>query len=181
MTLQGVHLITTLSKPILGLLLLLLPFISQGQAIFKNDLADWLAAGYPAAQLDTAMNVNQLSPQACRALIERMFIIDQQTRNDLNHYGQASANYNYYNKLMGVNDRANQTLLLKILKRHGWPCQKDRSISRKAWYIAWHSRGDYGRFNQFYRHLQQARSCIDSSLYGEMKKRIEALEAIGYN
>lgn len=177
----NVLLITTSSKPISWLLLLLLPFISQGQAIPKNNLADWLATGYPAAQLDTAINVNQLSRQACGALIQQMFTIDQRYRDSLNHYRQASAKQTYYDKLMGVNDRANQILLLKILKRHGWPCQQDRSISRKAWYIAWHSRGDYARFSQFYRYLQQAKGCIDASLYGEMKARIEALKAIGYN
>lgn len=181
MRLQSVHPILTLGKAISWLLLLLVPFISQGQAIPRNNLADWLAIGYPAAQLDTAMNVNQLSRQACDSLIKQLFTIDQQYRDSLNHCGQASAKQNYYGKLMSVNDRANQTLLLKILKRHGWPCQQDRSVSRKAWFIAWHSRGEYSQLSQFYRYLQKARGCIDASLYGEMKERIEAMRAVGYN
>jgi len=180
-SLQSFHQITTLSKPIAWLLLLLLPLISQGQTIPKNNLADWLAIGYPAAQLDTAMNVNQLSRQACGALIEHMFTIDQRYRDSLNHCGQASAKQDYYGKLMSVNDKTNQTLLLKILKRLGWPCQQDRSLSRKAWFIAWHSRGDYAQLSQFYRYLQKARGCIDASLYGEMKERIEAMKTVGYN
>jgi hypothetical protein len=158
--LPSFRLIASVDKPILGLLWirwLLLPFISQGQAIPKNNLANWLAASYPVAQLDTAMNIDQLSPQACRVLIQQMFTIDQRTRDRLNHHEQPSASYNYYNKLMGVNDRANQTLLLKILKRYGRPCQQDRSVSGKACYIAWHSRGDYARFSQFYGYLQRAR------------------------
>lgn len=178
--LQSVHPIFTFSKPFAGLLLWLVSFISQGQVVPSNNLANWLAKGYPIAKLDTSINVNPLSRQACGALIEQMFTIDQQYRDSLYHSPQASAKQTYYGKLMSVNDQVNQTLLLKILKRHGWPCQPDRSLSRKVWFIAWHSRGDYAQFSQFYRYLQKARGCIDASLFKEMQEQIAALRAVGY-
>ncbi len=57
---------------------------------------------------------------------------------------QDKAQFKRFGRLITVNDVANRAVLLKILKRYGWPCDTDkRKLSYKAWFIPWHTRSNF--------------------------------------
>ncbi|RYF75636.1 MAG: hypothetical protein EOO39_06630 [Cytophagaceae bacterium] len=89
---------------------------------------------------DTSLRVELLSKAAFYQLIDQLYVIDQRYRAQDRKTGQTG--------LMGRmkrNDAANQYLLLKGLKRHGWPTDFNRTKaafetrSVKAWTIVQHS------------------------------------------
>lgn len=141
------------------LLLLLLAKAGYCQVQTSHTLIENLASRFVyRPQLDSSINVNNLSKEQCNQLIERMHVIDQQYRReiggDMNRQDEAAQKAW---RLMSVNDQTNQVILLKLLKRYGWPCNDtDQQLAAKAYWIAWHARGDYDKMAAFYPYLQRA-------------------------
>lgn len=72
---------------------------------------------------------------------------------------------------MERNDRADEFILLKLLKKFGWPCSKNPGDSFTAWIVVWHA-STYER-NDFYPYLKQAleKKCILKAHYDEFNIR----------
>lgn len=89
---------------------------------------------------DTSLRVDQFSKAAFYQLIDQLYVIDQTYRAQYMKTGQPALI-----RRMKRNDAANQYLLLKGLKRHGWPTDFKRTKaafetrSVKAWTIVQHS------------------------------------------
>ncbi|MEZ0608048.1 hypothetical protein ACAW74_06010 [Fibrella sp. WM1] len=131
-------------------------------------------------QLDSSININALSHEQCNQLIERMHRIDQQYRkelgSDMNRQDEAAQKAW---RLMSVNDQTNQVILLKLLKRFGWPCNNTkRQLGDKAYWIAWHARGDYDTMAAFYPYLQRAtrQGCMHTAYEKEYRTRLTDLK-----
>ncbi|MBC8155679.1 MAG: hypothetical protein H7Z72_22560 [Bacteroidetes bacterium] len=131
--------------------------------------------------LDSTINVDRLSLESCYQLIEKMFVVDQQYRDSLHRHRVDEARSRSFMRLMAINDPVNQTILLKILNRHGWPCDDTkRKLSTKAWHIAWHARGDLDKMLTFYPYLVRANSkkCINRHQFAEFKERVEGIKKV---
>lgn len=109
-------------------------------------------------QLDSSVNVSTMKLEERNKLIERMYVIDQQYRREIGaDVGRQDERAEKAWRFMGVNDRTNQVILLKLLKRFGWPHNDPkRQLGYKAYLIAWHARGNYDRMNAFYPYLLKA-------------------------
>ncbi|MCF0063820.1 hypothetical protein MUK70_00570 [Dyadobacter chenwenxiniae] len=115
-------------------------------------------------EIDSAMDISNLTPMGYNKLIDKMFVLDQKYRIKVmngtpgkrnQHVRRPDSETGKYWRLMAVNDQSNQALFLRLLKRYKWPAQpgKDGS-SVKAWYIAWHAHAD--RQGLFYPFLVEA-------------------------
>ncbi|MFD1143364.1 hypothetical protein ACFQ4C_19705 [Larkinella insperata] len=126
------------------------------------------------------MNINGLSRESCHRLIDKMFTVDQQYRDSSMRYQLHSEKERYFTRLMNQNDLVNWTLLLKIVKRHGWPCQANGERSYKAWIIAWHARADWKWMQRFYPHVRKANQlrCVHPNLYREFKDQFDHLNKV---
>ncbi len=115
----------------------------HAQFLSKTDFSDLFSIKeYPL--LDSSINVSTLSREEYNQLIERMFEVDQQYRDSLSRNMQDKAQFKRFGRLITVNDVANRAVLLKILKRYGWPCDTDkRKLAYKAWFIPWHTRSNF--------------------------------------
>ena len=116
-----------------------------------------------------------------------MHEVDQQYRIQLHKAGWTLKNKqtDYCWRMMAINDPVNRVLLLKVLKMDGWPCDKnkgDKSLSTKAWHIAWHGRSDYKELMKFYPYLLNAKKsgCIDKKLFTDFDITVKHLYKIGY-
>ena len=132
-------------------------------------------------QLDSSIDVNKLSLESCYQLIEKAFIVDQQYRDSLRRYSLGQARYDYFTHLYAINDPVNQAILLKIVKRHGWPCKVDkRDLSFKAWTIAWHAQANLERFSKFHPYLILAHKnrCINPYSFSDFEKKLNYMKGI---
>ncbi len=77
-----------------------------------------------------------------------------------------------------INDPVNQAILLKLLRRYGWPCDKD--LSFKAWFIVWHTRDNYEQLSKFYPYLVKANQmqCINTNQYTQVHDKIVLMKKI---
>lgn len=128
-----------------------------------------------APVLDSSINVASLSLSARNKLIEKMYEVDQLYRVQLHKPGlrSGSAEQKRYTSLVMINDPVNQAILLKILKRDGWPCDREKgekSLSYKAWFIVWHDRDSYEGMGRFYPYLEKANAskCINTRLFKQV-------------
>lgn len=132
------------------------------------------------SQLDSSINVNALSVEDGNRLIERMYVIDQQYRKELGpDINRQDEKAQKALRLMTINDQSNQAILLKLLKRFGWPCHDSRrQLGAKAYWIAWHARGDYDKMAAFYPYLVKAtqRRCLPVGFKQEYGKWLTALK-----
>lgn len=138
--------------------------------------------------LDSSINVAKLSLSARNKLIEKLFEVDQMYRISLNKVGWASesAEARHYWHLIAINDPVNQTILLKILKLDGWPCDKakgEKSLSYKAWFVPWHDRGSYEGLNRFYPYLEKANkaNCIEKSQFKKIDDLLKQMRTFRKN
>lgn len=164
----------------LAILLLMMTNALSGQVLPQKSFETVFPAKmWERPHLDSTINVNRLSLESCYRLIERMFVVDQQYRDSLEKSDDARSHH--FGHLMTINDPVNQAILLKILNRYGWPCDKSkRELSSKAWYIAWHARGEMDKMLAFYPHLVRANSkkCINRHHFAEFKDRVDHIRKV---
>jgi len=150
------------------------------QSLSKTDFANLFSIKeYP--RLDSSINVSTLSQEECNQLIERMFEVDQQYRDSLNRNMQDEAQRKHFGRLITVNDVANRAVLLKILKRYGWPCDTDkRKLSYKAWFIPWHTRSNFEMLSEFYSYMKKAdtTNCINANQLNTVRDQIELVKKL---
>lgn len=166
----------------IAIALLLLPCILKGQVSRQKSLESIFPLKLrEQTQLDSSIDVNKLSLESCHQLIEKAFIVDQQYRDSLRRYSLGQAKYNHFTHLYAINDPVNQAILLKILKRHEWPCKVDkRELSFKAWIIAWHAQANLERFSKFHPYLILAhkKKCISPYLFSDFEKKLNFMKGI---
>jgi len=113
----------------------------------NKPIYDFASLNY-AAEIDPSMNIDGLTDQEYNQLIHRMFELDQKYRRlVMKEHKDANGKITLrmdpkseYWKFAKVNDKANRTLFLRLLKKYKWPTQPGKAGSSvKAWYIAWHS------------------------------------------
>ena len=162
--------------------LLLLALMLRGQQLPQNQFNTLFPAKmWDRPVLDSAISVSRLSLESCYQLIEKMFVVDQQYRDSAQRYRTDEDKNRYFGHLWMVNDPVNQTILLKILKKYGWPCESsDRKMSFKAWFIAWHARGDFDRMMIFYPYLVAAdrKRCINHNQFVAFKERVDLMKSV---
>ncbi|MFD2938329.1 hypothetical protein [Spirosoma flavum] len=108
-----------------------------------------------------------------------MYEVDQQYRDSLSRCSSDKPKQKYFGHLIVINDPVNRTILLKILKKYGWPCDNDsRKLSTKAWHIAWHTRSNFELLSEFYSYIIQADkpSCIDSVQLSAIEEQIATVK-----
>jgi hypothetical protein len=102
--------------------------------------------------------------------LKKLFESDQKYRKDLQPLDMKRDSLEFWKlmRLMNNNDRVNQTILLKLLKKFGWPCSKNMELSFCAWIIIWHS--NIERYD-FYPYVKEAfkKGCISKQLYQQLK------------
>jgi hypothetical protein len=103
--------------------------------------------------------------------LTKLFESDQKYRKDLQPLDMKRDSVVFW-KLMRLrknNDKVNQSILLKLLEKFGWPCNKNLEFSFKAWNIIWHS--DYIDRNDFYPYLKVAlkKGCILKEHYQQFE------------
>lgn len=154
--------------------------ILHAQSLSKTDFANLFSIKeYP--RLDSSINVSALSREECNQLIERMFEVDQQYRDSLNRNMQDEVQFKRFGRLITVNDVANRAVLLKILKRYGWPCDTDkRKLSYKAWFIPWHIRSNHEMLSEFYSYMKKAdtTNCINANQLKTVRDQIELVKKL---
>ena len=103
--------------------------------------------------------------------LKKLFESDQKYRKDLQPLDMKRDSVAFWKlvKLMKNNDKVNQIILLKLLKKFGWPCNKDIQFSFNAWIIIWHS--EIIDRNDFYPYLKEAlkKGCILKEHYQQFK------------
>ena len=123
------------------------------------------------------MDVTKLSADGRKALIYKLFAVDQMYRDSLNRIGwqsESDKTDHFWNLIM-INDPVNQAILLKLLRRYGWPCEKSKSdLSHKAWFIVWHTRGNYEQLSKFYPYLVKANQmkCVNANQFKDVHDKI---------
>lgn len=126
------------------------------------------------------MDVSKLSADSRKALIEKLFAVDQMYRDSLNRIGGQSESdkSNHFWNLIMINDPVNQAVLLKLLRRYGWPCDKD--LSFKAYIIAWHARHSYEQLSRFYPYLVKVNKtkCVNANQFKDVHDKIALMKQI---
>lgn len=119
-------------------LLLLNAAETKGQ-LSSPDIVHWLEPRV-VADIDTSTSFGQLSYNEYLTWIDKLLIVDQKYRVQERKISQKSDSVAYGKiwKRIKANDRANEVVLLKLLKKFGWPCN-DETRSFKTWIIVWHS------------------------------------------
>ncbi|TKT85710.1 hypothetical protein [Dyadobacter frigoris] len=119
---------------------------------------------YP--EIDSNMAIAHLSKKSYADLIDKMFEVDQKYRDSIMKYRSLWSNKNIsevptnvrsYLSLEGINDKANQKLLLRLVTLYGWPnggVDQNLSVAKKAWYIVWHAPKEVEI--KFYKYLKDA-------------------------
>ncbi len=138
-----------------------------------------------APVLDSSINVAGLSLLERNELINKLFEVDQMYRIQLHEsvLVPGSAEEKHLWKLIVANDPVNQAILLKILKLDGWPCdleKGEKSLSYRAWFIAWHNRNSYEGLNRFFSYIKKAKkiNCINTSQFNEVDELITRMRKI---
>lgn len=147
--------------------------IVKAQALEKIRPVDLFVINqYP--ELDSSININNISLNDCNLLIEKMYKIDQQYRDSTIKYSSDKTKRDFFNKTISINDIVNQILLLKIIERYGWPCDDTKKISTKAWFIAWHARSNFVLLSKFYSYIDKANilHCIDPVQFYDIEEYI---------
>lgn len=167
-------------RTVLCVLMTLVTPTLHAQTLSKTDFADLFSIKeYP--RLDSSVNISTLFREECNQLIERMFEVDQQYRDSLNRNMQDEVQFKRFGRLITVNDVANRAVLLKILKRYGWPCDTDkRKLSYKAWFIPWHTRSNHEMLSEFYSYMKKAdtTNCINVNQLKTVRDQIELVKKL---
>jgi hypothetical protein len=147
------------------ILFLFVPFMSSGQ--HKTNHATYLLELSIKADLDTNIKINVINQYGYMRWLDSLFIVDQTYRKQLQKILEKAEPvlYRATMKKMKINDAANSAILLKLLKKFGWPCDKRTDRSFKSWIIVWHS--DYYIKPIFIPFIKQAyiKGCIGKEFY----------------
>lgn len=131
-------------------------------------------------ELDSGINVSALSAKARHELLKRMVLIDQKYRIPLNTNKTIGTNEeNRLSALMILNDEVNQTILLKMVRQYGWPCDVSKdSLATRAYLIVWHGRDSYRKMIPFYPYLVKAQKtgCIPGVALNAMRNKLAELK-----
>lgn len=138
------------------LVLYALPSKTVGQRPPYYSAIEKMAGIDPIADMDTSMNVNHFSYNDYKQAIHRLYSIDQKYRGALedDQLSPNDASQSEKLRLMKINDRANEVVFLKLLKKFGWPKNANDDILFKSWILVWHSEKHYK--NQFEAYVYDA-------------------------
>ncbi len=108
------------------------------------------------ADVDSSLSVNHYSPTQRKALLKQLYQTDQQYRDSAVNGSQSTAKQQLFSHKIVANDQANQVLLRKLVKKFGWPTQRDYGDqgTTTAWLIVWHADPDYQK--QYYSVIKKA-------------------------
>lgn len=166
-------------KDFLLFLIFSIAFVSNCWSQFSKDIFKTQHPS-PKAEIDSLMNIDNLTEKSYNSLIGKMFVLDQkyraklmedQKRYDNKHVRDIDPQVLSYMRAMSVNDRANQALLLRLLKKFSWPSDVGGDgASFKAWHIVWHA--SRARKKSFHPYLIEAanNSLIDRKLLKQFEK-----------
>jgi hypothetical protein len=136
---------------------------------------------YIVAEIDSSQNIGKLTTSAYDRLIENMYLLDQKYRKEVMKTWHLKIKDSAYTtpedaenwKRIKVNDKANQALLLRLLKKYNWPGGKgENGSAQKAWYIAWHASAN--EKHVFYPYLQEAvkRGLFDQKVLDNYREKM---------
>lgn len=123
--------------------------------------------------LNPAMDIQSFSYQDYQKFIPKLHESDQYYRRKLKAMKgkENSEEYEQLLHLMHKNDRANEVILLNLVKKFGWPCSKDNLASEQAWYTVWHA--DHFYKTDFYPYLKAGlkKGCVLKVQYDQLDIR----------
>lgn len=148
------------------ILLNIIPFASVGQK--NQDLFSFDLWNLPLkAEMDTNTNIKNISIKEFKSLINKLYEIDQKYRKSLEKISRTKQPELYLNsiKKMRINDKSNQIILLKLVKKFGWPCDNSFEQSVKPWVIVWHAEADNKVLFYPFIRIAHNKGCINEDLY----------------
>lgn len=134
------------------------------------------------AELDTSLNVSRYSLAQARELMAKLEVADQRYRIEYMRYWNAGKldtdSARYYGKRFVVNDKANQVLFIKLLRKFGWPTisKFGTKHSVTGWLVAWHGGDEYQeKILPYLRKAYEARD-IESEHYLSIQRKFDAVK-----
>ncbi|MBO0952668.1 hypothetical protein [Fibrella forsythiae] len=159
---------------IFSFITLLFPIFANSQPLKSNSII-YLFSNKTKAELDSTINVSKLSIAESYSLIDTIYQVDKRYRDSLNRYNSGTTKFRYFISMIAINDAVNQKILLKVLRKYGWPCKK-LQIADKASLIAWHS--NLYTFQEFFSYINKCKDSINAGLYSQFEDRAKAFEKL---
>jgi len=108
------------------------------------------------ADVDSSLSINHCSPTQRKSLLKQLYHTDQQYRDSAVNGSQSTVKQQLFSHKIIANDQANQVLLSKLVKKFGWPTQREYGDqgAMTAWLIVWHAAPNYQK--QYYPLIKKA-------------------------
>jgi|GEM_PF-254911 len=132
----------------------------------------------PKPELDSTLPVQHLSAPERVVLFKKLLAADQKYREELQKSARTFRDKTLW-KRVEANDRANQAILLRYVRAHGWPTRRlgGKDTPFTAWLIVWHCNRfeTYRNFEPFLRAAAQ-RKLIPPNHYSSLAQKMARLE-----
>jgi hypothetical protein len=160
-----------LTKKIIGYIFLLLIFYAHAiaQNKKKENYVYFNPLQYDGMLLNADMNISSFNYTDYLNFLPKLLDSDQFYRKQV----KAMTRKDSLTKSQEIvdrmerNDRTNEIILLKLIKKFGWPCSKNLEDSFTAWIVVWHA--DTYTKNAFYPYMKEAlkKGCILKAHYDQ--------------
>jgi hypothetical protein len=135
------------------------------------------------ADIDSAVQVENMSIEEVKGLLRKMYRADQFYRDSLHNNNHASENKRrFYLEKMKRNDEANLVILNHLTQKYGWPKTAvfGKEASETAWLVVWHHRNDEEVLSRFVPMITEAYTNgeVSQAMYNSLAKQLALLQSI---